>query len=60
MSKQENLISTPPNGACMMIRKKILKQIGGYREDLGAQDGFDVWSKIHPKYKFSLKKPLKF
>ncbi len=51
LSKQENLISTPPNGACMMIRKKILKQIGGYREDLGAQDGFDVWSKIHPKYK---------
>lgn len=36
----------PPNGACTLIRKHILIEVGGYREDLGAQDGFDFWTKI--------------
>jgi hypothetical protein len=35
-----------PHGACTLIRKTVLEAIGGYREDLGAQDGFDVWTKI--------------
>lgn len=41
----------PPNGACMMIRKKIFLKIGGYREDLGAQDGLDIWSRLKDKHK---------
>ena len=41
----------PPNGACMMIRKKILLESGGYREDLGAQDGLDIWSRLKDKHK---------
>lgn len=41
----------PPNGACMMIRKKIILKRGGYREDLGAQDGLDIWSRLKDKYK---------
>ena len=41
-----HLTDMPPNGACTLIRKSILESIGGYREDLGAQDGFDLWSKI--------------
>lgn len=40
----------PPNGACMMIKKSVLSQLGGYREDLGAQDGLDIWSKIKDKF----------
>lgn len=42
---------TPPHGACTMIRVSILKDVGGYREDLKAQDGFDLWSKIVERYK---------
>tara|TARA_E500000331_G_scaffold332333_1_gene355438 strand:- start:162 stop:1535 length:1374 start_codon:yes stop_codon:yes gene_type:complete len=41
-----HLTDMPPNGACTLIRKSVLESIGGYREDLGAQDGFDVWAKI--------------
>jgi glycosyltransferase involved in cell wall biosynthesis len=40
----------PPNGACTLIRKSILIEIGGYREDLGAQDGLDLWSKVRHQY----------
>ena len=46
-----HLLDIPANGACTMIRSKILKKLGGYREDLGAQDGFDIWSKITREYK---------
>ena len=42
----------PPNGACTMIRTRLIKELGGYREDLGAQDGFDLWNKINGRYKY--------
>ncbi|MGE4265186.1 MAG: glycosyltransferase [Desulfovibrio sp.] len=41
----------PPNGACTMIRRRILNECGGYREDLGAQDGFDLWTKLKGTHK---------
>jgi glycosyltransferase involved in cell wall biosynthesis len=41
----------PPHGACTLIRLSVLKEVGGYREDLKAQDGFDLWSKIVERYK---------
>ena len=46
-----HMLDAPPNGACTMIRKDVLEDIGGYRSDLGAQDGFDLWSKIRQNYK---------
>jgi len=46
MFDSSHLTDMPPNGACTLIRKSVLESIGGYREDLGAQDGFDVWAKI--------------
>jgi glycosyltransferase involved in cell wall biosynthesis len=48
---QNHVLDMPPNGACTLIRKSVLDEIGGYREDLGAQDGFDLWSKITDKHK---------
>lgn len=44
-------IDVPPHGACTLIRVSVLKEVGGYREDLKAQDGFDLWSKIINRYK---------
>ena len=41
-----HLFDQPPNGACTLIRTDVLKSIGGYREDLGAQDGLDLWTKL--------------
>lgn len=46
-----HLLDIPANGACTMIRVKALKKLGGYREDLGSQDGFDIWSRITREYK---------
>lgn len=48
-----HLLDMPANGACTMIRKSILSRVGGYREDLKAQDGFDIWSRISKNYKCS-------
>jgi CMP-N-acetylneuraminic acid synthetase len=41
----------PPNGACTLIRTDVMAEAGGYREDLGAQDGVDIWTKIRTRYK---------
>ena len=43
----------PPNGASIMIRSDILRKIGGYRTDLGAQDGTDLWGKIINAHKYA-------
>lgn len=48
---QNHVLDMPPNGACTLIRKSVLEEVGGYREDLGAQDGFDLWSKISGNYR---------
>lgn len=47
----DHVLDMPPNGACTLVRKSVLKEVGGYREDLRAQDGFDLWSKITDKHK---------
>lgn len=44
-------LDMPPNGACTLIRRKILEDCGGYRTDLGAQDGFDLWAKVRDRCK---------
>jgi glycosyltransferase involved in cell wall biosynthesis len=44
-------LDMPPNGACTMVRRGILDEIGGYREDLGAQDGLDLWVKIRGRHR---------
>lgn len=49
--QDDTLLDAPPNGACTMIRTDVLKKIGGYRIDLGAQDGFDLWTRIRDLYK---------
>ena len=46
-----HVMDMPPNGACTMIRKKVLSEIGGYRTDITAQDGFDIWSKLKNNHK---------
>jgi glycosyltransferase involved in cell wall biosynthesis len=46
-----HILDLPPNGACTLIRTDVLQEIGGYREDLGAQDGFDLWSKVAATHK---------
>jgi len=51
ISQKNHLLDVPANGACTLMRKEILEKIGGYREDLGAQDGYDIWSKLTVDHK---------
>jgi CMP-N-acetylneuraminic acid synthetase len=46
-----HMIDLPPNGASTMIRRDLLEKIGGYNENLKAQDGFDLWTRIKKDYK---------
>jgi CMP-N-acetylneuraminic acid synthetase/GT2 family glycosyltransferase len=39
----------PPHGACTLIRLRYLKAIGGYDENVNAQDGWDMWYKLYQR-----------
>ncbi len=45
------LLDLPAHGACTMIRKSSLIEIGGYNEKLTRQDGYDFWLRFIDKYK---------
>lgn len=45
-----SLKDQPAHGACTMIRKDILKRVGGYNEKFDRQDGYDLWLKIIDNY----------
>lgn len=36
----------PPHGACTLFRTRALKSVGGYSEEVNAQDGWDLWYKL--------------
>ena len=48
-----SLLDQPAHGACTMIRKKYLQQLGGYDEEYRCQDGYELWIKFISKYKVS-------
>ena len=39
----------PPHGACTLFRTRSLKSVGGYSEQVNAQDGWDLWFKLYNK-----------
>lgn len=39
----------PPHGACTMFRTRSLKAVGGYSEDISAQDGWELWYKLYQR-----------
>ena len=51
LGEQNHIGDAPPNGACTMIRTALARAAGGFREDLGAQDGFDIAQKIGRTHK---------
>lgn len=38
-----SLLDQPAHGACTMIRKSFLQDVGGYDEEFRCQDGYDLW-----------------
>lgn len=41
----------PAHGACTMIRRNCLEEIGGYDEAFRCQDGWDLWVRFIGRYK---------
>ena len=50
IGSESKLLDLPAHGACTMVRKRVLKSVGGYTESLQAQDGHDLWLKIIGRY----------
>ncbi|MBF0328467.1 MAG: glycosyltransferase family 2 protein [Nitrospirae bacterium] len=48
---ETSLFDIPAHGACTMIRKSCLLDLGGYNEDIKCQDGYDLWIRFIEKYK---------
>jgi glycosyltransferase involved in cell wall biosynthesis len=46
-----SLYDQPAHGACTMIRKEILLEVGGYSEEFECQDGYELWVKIIGRHK---------
>tara|TARA_Y100001970_G_scaffold293483_1_gene440603 strand:- start:34182 stop:35528 length:1347 start_codon:yes stop_codon:yes gene_type:complete len=51
--KKVKLLNQPAHGACTMIRKVCLNQIGGYNERFDRQDGVYLWIKFIKKYEIA-------
>lgn len=45
------LYDQPAHGACTMIRRECLEEIGGYDEAYTCQDGWDLWVRFIEHYK---------
>lgn len=53
------LLDLPAHGACTMIRKSCLIELGGYDETLTCQDGYDLWIKFINRYRpYNVNVPL--
>ncbi|MFT3755261.1 MAG: glycosyltransferase [Pseudoxanthomonas sp.] len=47
---ETRLPDLPAHGACTMVRRRVLKAIGGYDTDVPAQDGHELWLKTLYRY----------
>ncbi len=51
IGEEVQLLDLPAHGAGTMVRKRVLKSIGGYTESYQAQDGHELWLKVIHRYK---------
>lgn len=51
IGQEVKLLDLPAHGACTMVRKRVLKAVGGYDETLSGQDGHDLWLKVVNRYR---------
>jgi len=45
VNTEVEVLDLPAHGACTMIRKRVLKAIGGYDTEFETQDGHELWMK---------------
>ena len=59
IGEEVDLLDLPAHGACTMIRKEILMEIGGYFEEFNRQDGYGLWLKfIQRHHPYNVNLPL--
>lgn len=47
---EDAILDLPAHGACTMVRRRVLKDIGGYDERFDSQDGHELWMKVLRRY----------
>lgn len=53
------LLDLPAHGACTMVRREILNNLGGYNEDFTCQDGYELWLRLIRRHKpYNVNLPL--
>lgn len=50
LGDEDRLMDLPAHGACTMVRRRVLKALGGYDEQHNAQDGYELWLKVSRRY----------
>ena len=48
--KKVKLLDQPAHGACTLVKKENLIDIGGYDEEFNCQDGYYLWIRFIKKY----------
>jgi glycosyltransferase involved in cell wall biosynthesis len=49
-NKDVSLFDQPAHGACTLIRRDCLLEVGGYSKEFNCQDGWDLWLKLIENY----------
>lgn len=50
IGEEVELLDLPAHGACTMVRKKVLLELGGYSEEFTRQDGYELWIRFIERY----------
>jgi CMP-N-acetylneuraminic acid synthetase len=59
IGQEVELLDLPAHGACTMMRKSCLLELGGYDESLSCQDGYELWLRFIERFKpYNVNVPL--
>lgn len=59
IGEEVELLDLPAHGACTMIRKETLLELGGYSEEFNRQDGYALWLKFIQRHQpYNVNVPL--
>ncbi len=50
IGQEAQFLDIPAHGAGTMIRKEVLRNLGGYDERYNVQDGYELWLKLLPQH----------
>jgi len=61
VDREAEVLDLPAHGACTLVRRRVLKAIGGYDPQFSAQDGHELWMKALHRFRVgNIETPLFF